>query len=512
MYSGIIYQLGRIVSLQFDAQHTLCLSVLLLKKIKNIKLGDSIAINGICLTVVNYSEKALGFQAMSETMAITTITNWKINDIVHVEYSMRYGDYMGGHLVYGHVHTIGTLVTKQIQSDGNYSYTFNHDSLHLTTPKESISIDGVSLTIAYCTPHTLTVYIIPHTYANTLFNKYQIGNKVNLEFQNYKIPKETLEIGKVLVASDDEIMQLCSQLALEVKDSPAPNPNVGCIIVKNHKILGLGKHIGSGYPHAETNAISSSVYADLKEATMYVTLEPCCHYGKTPPCIQSIMMTGITKIVIGIVDPDQKVAGKGIEKLRESGIEVVVLDSPIVKESLKMYIHHRTTGTPYIILKMALTMNHKYKTPDFYIASEEALLDVHKTRNQVQGLLTTRKTLVEDDPRLTCRHLGKNKHMPVVCLTTQDNYVNTKYPLFQTIGGDLKNCCLELGKTYVSLLTECGPTAFHALFENKVWKQLDLYITSSCQTGLSFSLPTFLQQPADHIERMGDTVKYTYYV
>ena len=187
---------------------------------------------------------------------------------------------------------------------------------------------------------------------------------------------------------------------------PSPNPRVGCVIVKNGNIIGEGAHVKAGEPHAEVNAVQSCK-EDIKGADMYVTLEPCSHYGKTPPCADMICDLGIENIYIGMKDPDEKVSGKGIEKLQKAGINVFVgLCEKECREMNKGYIKHRTDGIPYIVLKSAMTLDGKIATrsgDSKWITSPEALSYSHKQRKESDAIMIGGHTFREDNPTLSAR-------------------------------------------------------------------------------------------------------------
>ena len=196
-----------------------------------------------------------------------------------------------------------------------------------------------------------------------------------------------------------------------------PNPSVGCCIVLDDKIIGEGNTSKAGGNHAEVNAINSVEDKSLlKLSTIYVTLEPCCHHGKTPPCVDKIIASGMKKVVIGIKDPNPLVCGKGIEKLKENGIEVIsgVLKKECV-EHHKRFLSFIINKRPYIILKWAETADghiapkQKDVNEPYWISNSKSRELVHKWRSKEQAILVGAQTIREDDPRLTTRDCeGKN--------------------------------------------------------------------------------------------------------
>ena len=196
-----------------------------------------------------------------------------------------------------------------------------------------------------------------------------------------------------------------------------PNPSVGCCIVLDDKIIGEGNTSKAGGNHAEVNAINSVEDKSLlKLSTIYVTLEPCCHHGKTPPCVDKIIASGMKKLVIGIKDPNPLVCGKGIEKLKENGIEVIsgVLKKECI-EHHKRFLSFIINKRPYIILKWAETADghiapkQKDVNEPYWISNSKSRELVHKWRSKEQSILVGAQTIREDDPRLTTRDCeGKN--------------------------------------------------------------------------------------------------------
>jgi len=196
-----------------------------------------------------------------------------------------------------------------------------------------------------------------------------------------------------------------------------PNPSVGCCIVLDDKIIGEGYTSKAGGNHAEVNAINSVEDKSLlKLSTIYVTLEPCCHHGKTPPCVDKIIASGMKKVVIGIKDPNPLVCGKGIEKLKENGIEVIsgVLKKECV-EHHKRFLSFIINKRPYIILKWAETADghiapkQKDVNEPYWISNSKSRELVHNWRSKEQAILVGAQTIRKDDPRLTTRDCeGKN--------------------------------------------------------------------------------------------------------
>lgn len=220
-------------------------------------------------------------------------------------------------------------------------------------------------------------------------------------------------------------MLRCLELAAQGLGNVAPNPFVGCVIVHNDKIIAEGYHEKFGGPHAEPNAIKQVEDALLKECTLYVNLEPCSHQGKTPPCADLIISKGIKKVVVGNLDSNPLVAGKGIEKLKAAGIEVEhgVLEKACRELNKRFFTFHEKKR-PYIILKWAQTNDQfisQWPIPeakeDNWITGSQSKELVHQWRSQEQAILIGYNTLVNDNPFLTTRLAnGKN---PVRLLMTR---------------------------------------------------------------------------------------------
>lgn len=188
-----------------------------------------------------------------------------------------------------------------------------------------------------------------------------------------------------------------------------PNPWVGCVLVKHGEIIAEGWTQEFGKDHAEIAALKAA-QESAKDSTLYVTLEPCCIQGKTPPCTEAIIQAGVQKVVVGILDPDHRVSGRGVEALKKAGIEVEVgLLKEEIEESLKAYIHHRKTGLPFCILKAAISLDGKIAAKNgtsIWITGKQAREDVHRIRAESQAILVGTNTASEDMPTLTVRDIS----------------------------------------------------------------------------------------------------------
>lgn len=228
-------------------------------------------------------------------------------------------------------------------------------------------------------------------------------------------------------------MRRAIELALLGKGKVNPNPMVGAVIVKDGKIIGEGYHQRYGQLHAEREALAN-LTESAEGAQMYVTLEPCCHYGKQPPCTKAIIEHGISKVYVGSHDPNELVAGQGIGKLQEAGIEVV---TNVLREECDainpVFFHYITTKTPYVVMKYAQTLDGKiatYAGNSKWITGEEARADVQKLRNWLSGIMVGVQTVIADNPMLNCRMEGGENPVRIICdshlrIPTDCQIVNT---------------------------------------------------------------------------------------
>lgn len=218
--------------------------------------------------------------------------------------------------------------------------------------------------------------------------------------------------------NDEYYMQLALKLARKEKGYVSPNPLVGAVIVKNGRIIGQGYHKQYGGPHAEINAIKNAS-EDLAGATLYVTLEPCCHTGKTPPCVESIVENKFRKVVVGAIDANPLVSRKGLDYLQNMGIEVKtgVLEDECRRLN-EVFFHYMETGMPFVTVKYAETFDGRIATANGqsqWISSPDSLKFAHKLRARHDAVLVGVQTVIKDDPELTVRHIrGRNPLRVVV--------------------------------------------------------------------------------------------------
>lgn len=218
------------------------------------------------------------------------------------------------------------------------------------------------------------------------------------------------------MTKDEKYIARCIQLAKNGLCNAAPNPMVGAVIVHNDTIIGEGYHIRCGEAHAEVNAVRSVKDESLlKESTIYVSLEPCSHHGKTPPCADLIINKGIPRVVVGCQDPFSLVAGRGIAKLREAGIEVKVgVLEEECRQLIRRFVTFNTLRRPFITLKWAESADgfidlHRTEGHPYIFSSPLSSMLVHKRRAEHSAILVGRRTALLDNPSLTTRNwYGKN--------------------------------------------------------------------------------------------------------
>ena len=227
------------------------------------------------------------------------------------------------------------------------------------------------------------------------------------------------------MSDDSKYMKIALRLGQRGLGRTWPNPSVGCVIVRSDTdkkiIIGRGTTQSGGFPHAENQAINQaiSVYGkdSLIGSTAYVSLEPCCHYGKTPPCVNLLIESGLRRVVIGCVDPDPRVSGMGIELLKKSGVEVVSGILEQESESLNAGFFNKVrSGRPLVTLKMATTVDGKIATKtgeSKWITGALAREKVHIMRSQYDAIAIGINTVLQDNPKLTCRLPGLENRSPV---------------------------------------------------------------------------------------------------
>jgi diaminohydroxyphosphoribosylaminopyrimidine deaminase / 5-amino-6-(5-phosphoribosylamino)uracil reductase len=276
--------------------------------------------------------------------------------------------------------------------------------------------------------------------------------------------------------NDVEHMRRALAQAATVRSTTAPNPWVGSVVVPPEPgpdagAVFAGATAPPGGPHAEVTALAAAGER-ARGATLYVTLEPCAHHGRTPPCTDAIIAAGVARVVVGIEDPDEQVAGRGIAALRAAGIDVTVgVAAGEVAEQLAPYCKHRTTGQPWVVLKMAASLDGRTAAPDGtsrWITGEAARRDVHLLRAQSDAVLVGAGTVRADDPELTVRldpagdaKNGQEQKQPLRVVLGRAPADAKVRPAVE-LGGDLGDVLTELGRRGVlQLLVEGGAGVAH---------------------------------------------------
>ena len=224
-----------------------------------------------------------------------------------------------------------------------------------------------------------------------------------------------------MTSEDEKMMGRCLELAGRASGFTAPNPMVGAVVVREGKIVGEGFHPGAGQPHAEVFALREA--GDLANgATVYVNLEPCNHYGRTPPCSEALIKAGVAKVVVGMVDPDPRVSGGGIDRLRSAEVEVVVgVEDNSCRELNEAFIHRIVYQRPLGILKYAMTLDGKIASTvghSAWITSKNARRLVHQERGDSDAVIVGGETVRQDNPLLTSHSVHPHNPLRVVMSRT----------------------------------------------------------------------------------------------
>ncbi|MBD3637495.1 MAG: bifunctional diaminohydroxyphosphoribosylaminopyrimidine deaminase/5-amino-6-(5-phosphoribosylamino)uracil reductase RibD [Crocinitomicaceae bacterium] len=287
--------------------------------------------------------------------------------------------------------------------------------------------------------------------------------------------------------TDEQYMQRCIDLARKGAGFVAPNPMVGCVIVHNDRIIGEGYHQKYGEAHAEVNAINNVEDPTLlKDASIYINLEPCAHFGKTPPCADLIAENKIPRVVIGCVDSYSEVAGKGIEKLKAAGCDVKV--GILEKDSLdlnKRFFTFHTHKRPYVILKWAQSQDgfmdihrNQGEKGTFWITAPETKTLVHQWRHEEAGILVGSNTILNDDPELTVREIKGNS--PTRFYIDPENEIqpeqfkigNDQAPTYKIQASEVPEILTELYEREIqSVIIEGGKYTLEKFLEDGTWDE-----------------------------------------
>ena len=260
--------------------------------------------------------------------------------------------------------------------------------------------------------------------------------------------------------SDVNYMRMALDLARRGAGWVNPNPMVGCVVVKDGRIIGQGWHERFGQAHAERNALASCT-EDPRGATLYVTLEPCCHTGHQPPCTEAVIGSGIARAVVGSSDPNPLVAGRGVAALRAAGIRVDVgVEAAACDRLNEAFFHYITSGMPFVTLKYAMTMDGKVATrtgASQWVTGEAARARTRADRGRVSAIMVGVGTVLADDPLLTCRTPGAHEPVRVIC----DSHLRT--PLTSRLVATAREtpvlvACADAPSTREEALTAAGVT------------------------------------------------------
>lgn len=259
---------------------------------------------------------------------------------------------------------------------------------------------------------------------------------------------------------DIQFMNRAIELAARGQGWVNPNPLVGAVIVKDGRIIAEGWHERCGGLHAERNAFKNCL-EDPAGSTMYVTLEPCCHYGKTPPCTEAVIEHRIARVVVGMMDPNPLVAGKGIEILRNAGIEVNAgIGEEKVRAQNRVFLKYITSHMPWVVMKTAMTLDGKiaaYTGDSRWVTGEESRLMVQKMRTTYMGIMVGAGTVKADDPLLNCRLEGDIRQ-PVRIVVDSSAGIALESRLVQTAGQfrTIVAHTLRAGEKKLSALAQAG--------------------------------------------------------
>ena len=235
---------------------------------------------------------------------------------------------------------------------------------------------------------------------------------------------------------DDEAMERALAVGSTARRRTAPNPWVGCVIVRDGEVVGEGASLPPGSAHAEAGALTQAGER-ARGATAYVTLEPCSHHGRTPPCADALIAAGVTRVVVALEDPDARVAGAGLARLRAAGVTVETgLGAEAATRALAPSLHHRRTGLPFVVAKIATSLDGRIAAADGasrWITSEAARADAHELRADSQAIVVGAGTALADRPSLTVRGVDPEPgHAPLRVVLDARGRVPAEGPLFDT--------------------------------------------------------------------------------
>jgi diaminohydroxyphosphoribosylaminopyrimidine deaminase/5-amino-6-(5-phosphoribosylamino)uracil reductase len=287
--------------------------------------------------------------------------------------------------------------------------------------------------------------------------------------------------------SDVERMQRALALGASVRRSTAPNPWVGCVIETRDGRTFEGATQPPGGPHAEIEALTAARAsgAPTEGATAWISLEPCSHHGRTPPCTDALIEAGVARVVAAIEDPDPNVSGEGVARLRGAGVEVVLgIEAAVATRLLAPYLHHRRTGRPFVVLKLAATLDGRTAAPDGtsrWITGAEARADVHRLRADSDAVLVGAGTVRADDPELTVRDVEGADPLRVVLGVAPEG---AKVHPCVEVKGELVDVLADLGaRGVLQVLVEGGATVAGAFHREGLVDRYVLYLASALLGG-----------------------------
>ena len=277
--------------------------------------------------------------------------------------------------------------------------------------------------------------------------------------------------------TDETRMRRAIELGTSVRRTTSPNPWVGCVVEGLDGRRYEGVTSPPGGPHAEASALAAAGDA-ARGATLYVTLEPCCHQGRTPPCVEAIAAAGVRRVVVALEDPDTRMQGRGVRRLREAGVEVAVgVCREEAADQLAPYVKHRTSGRPWVVLMLAAGFDGRTAAPDGtsrWITGAEARADVHRLRAESDAVLVGAGTVKADDPELTVRLVEGRDPLRVVLGSAPPG---AKVQPALELSGDLGAVLDHLGRLgVVQLLVEGGPTVAGAFHRARLVDRYVLYL------------------------------------
>lgn len=286
---------------------------------------------------------------------------------------------------------------------------------------------------------------------------------------------------------DEQWMVRAIEVAASARTRTSPNPWVGCVVVTRDGQVFEGATEPPGQRHAERVALDAAAAArvDVAGATVYTTLEPCSHHGRTPPCAEALVAAQVARVVSALADPDPQVGGAGFRRLREAGIEVRVgVGAPAAREQLRPYLHHRRTGRPYVVLKLAATLDGRTAAADGssqWITGEAARRAAHQLRAESDAIVVGAGTVRADDPALTTRLVeGRSPRRVVLGCAPPDAQV---HPCLEW-HGSLPDLLDHLGSEgVVQVMVEGGATVAAAFHRARLVDRYVLYLAPALMGG-----------------------------